>query len=273
MSMLTPQNQPKVPTMPQGNEIAVYSTYLKAQKAVDKLSDEGFAVQGVTIVGHDLHMVERVLGRLTYPRIAVAGFASGAWFGLFVGLLLSLFGTGGSGVIITALLIGGAFGLLFSVLSYAMTRGKRDFTSSSQIVAARYVLLCIADTAGEARSLLHQHGVAGDWTPTGSSYVGQGASGPAVSAPVVPTGPARSYGQAIDQASGKGEPAGTPQAPTRPQYGAMRPVEEAAPAPESQSSEASTETPGESPAEAPTEPVRERRELQNPDNPFSPPKE
>lgn len=267
--MLTPQNQPKVPTMPQGNEIAVYSTYLKAQKAVDKLSDEGFAVQGVTIVGHDLHMVERVLGRLTYPRIAVAGFASGAWFGLFVGLLLSLFGTGDSAVIITALLIGGAFGLLFSVLSYAMTRGKRDFTSSSQIVAARYVLLCIADTAGEARSLLHKHGVAGDWTPNGSSYVGHGSAVPVATAPVVPAGPARSYGQALDQASGKGEPAGTPQQPARPQYGAMRPVEEVAPPAAGQSGEA----PAEVPAEAPAEPVRERKELQNPDNPFSPPKE
>lgn len=267
--MFTPQNQPKIPTMPQGNEIAVYSTYLKAQKAVDKLSDEGFAVQGVTIVGHDLHMVERVLGRLTYPRIAIGGFASGAWFGLFVGLLLSLFGTGDSTVIITALLIGGAFGLLFSVLSYAMTRGKRDFTSSSQIVAARYVLLCIADTAGEARSLLHQHGVAGDWAPTGSGYVGPGSAGPAAPAPVMPTGPSRSYGQAIDQSTGKAEPVAEPQVPARPQYGAMRPVEEVAPAPDDQSGEAPTETP----AEGPTEPARERRELQNPDNPFSAPKE
>ncbi|WP_435299501.1 general stress protein [Timonella sp. A28] len=163
MSMMTPNPSPRVPTMPGGNEIATYSTYLKAQKAVDALSDAGFAVQTVTIVGHDLHMVERVTGRLTYPRVALAGFASGAWFGLFVGLLLSLFGSNGEGsVILTAVVIGGGFGLLFSVLSYALTGGKRDFTSQSQIVAAKYVLLCSPETAGKARNLLREKGVEGD---------------------------------------------------------------------------------------------------------------
>ncbi|WP_195891365.1 general stress protein [Timonella senegalensis] len=178
MSMMNPNVPPKVPTMPRGNEIAAYSTYLEAQKAVDTLSDEGFAVQSVTIVGHDLHTVERVTGRLTYPRVAFAGFASGAWFGLFVGLLLGMFGNGGQGpILLSAVLIGGAFGLLFSVLSYALTRGKRDFTSQSQIVAARYVLLCAPETAGKARALLMEKGVAGN------SGVGAPAPAPQSSQP------------------------------------------------------------------------------------------
>lgn len=255
--MMRPQNPPKVPTMPQGNEIAVYTTYLKAQQAVDKLSDVGFAVQGVTIVGHDLHMVERVLGRLTYPRIAMAGFASGAWFGVFVGLLLSLFGEGQSAVIFTGLLVGGAFGLLFSVLSYALTRGKRDFTSSSQIVAARYVLLCNPQTAGEARALLQTHGVGGDWVPNPTSYYASNVAPAPGPAPVAP-GPQRTYGQAIDQSGGKLEPA----APARPQYGAMRPTTPDQP-----------QVPAEPPAADLDAPEREPRELKNPDNPFSPPKE
>ncbi|MBC7308050.1 MAG: magnesium transporter, partial [Dietzia sp.] len=83
-----------VPTPPKGVEIADYPTYLEAQKAVDYLSDHQFPVQLVTIVGVDLKMVERVTGRLSYPRVALAGAASGAWFGLFVGLLLSLFSPG-----------------------------------------------------------------------------------------------------------------------------------------------------------------------------------
>ncbi len=163
MSMMSPKGTPNVPTMPAGNEIAVYSTYLNAQKAVDTLSDEGFEVQTVTIVGHDLHMVERVTGRLTYPRAAFAGFASGAWFGLFVGLLMSLFSEQGDMLmILPAIIIGGAFGLLFSVISYALQRGRRDFTSQSQIVAARYVLLCAPQTAGKARSILAEKGMSGD---------------------------------------------------------------------------------------------------------------
>lgn len=41
------------------------------------------------IIGSDLHLVEQITGRLTWPRVLLSGAASGAWFGLFVGLLLS----------------------------------------------------------------------------------------------------------------------------------------------------------------------------------------
>src|SRR3712207_8985496 len=39
-----------------------------------------------SIIGSDLRMVERVTGRLSWGRAIGAGAASGAWFGLFVGL-------------------------------------------------------------------------------------------------------------------------------------------------------------------------------------------
>ena len=45
----------------------------------------------VSIVGNDLKMVERVTGRLSYPRVALSGALSGMWFGLFVGVMLSFF--------------------------------------------------------------------------------------------------------------------------------------------------------------------------------------
>lgn len=145
-----------VPTPPKGVEIADYPTYLEAQKAVDYLSDHHFPVQLVTIVGVDLKMVERVTGRLSYPRVALAGAASGAWFGLFVGLLLSLFTLGASllETVLPALLIGAGFGMLFGVISYSFTGGRRDFTSTSQIVAGRYSVLCAEEEAGRARQML-----------------------------------------------------------------------------------------------------------------------
>ncbi|AEG43600.1 general stress protein [Isoptericola variabilis] len=146
---------PRVPTPPRGDEVAAYDTYLEAQQAVDFLSDEKFPVQHVTIVGTDLRMVERVTGRLTYGRVALAGALSGAWFGFFVGLLLTFFGgPEAGGVIFAAIALGAGFGLLFSVLSYAFTGGSRDFTSQSQIVASTYAILCATEHAGEARSLL-----------------------------------------------------------------------------------------------------------------------
>lgn len=172
MSFTRATRVPTAPTLPKGEPVASYGTYLEAQRAVDHLADKQFPVQHVTIVGTDLRMVERVTGRLSYPRVALAGFASGAWFGLFVGLLLSMFGSAGSSIMFAAILIGGAFGLLFSVITYSFTGGKRDFTSTSQIVAASYALLCGAEQANKARMLLQEiGGVQSGWParPAGPS--------------------------------------------------------------------------------------------------------
>lgn len=151
---------PRIPTLPHGEEIASYATYLEAQHAVDHLSDKEFPVQHVTIVGTDLRMVERITGRLTYARVALAGLMSGAWFGLAVGVLLSLFSSTSQQAlpIPAAMAIGAAFGILFSVISHSFSGGKRDFTSASQIVAGSYAVLCAAEHAGQARALLTADG-------------------------------------------------------------------------------------------------------------------
>lgn len=149
-----------VPTAPQGIEVASFGSYIEAQAAVDLLSDKTFPVQNVTIVGNDLMMVERVTGRLTYGRVALAGVAAGMWFGLFVGILLFMFGGGDEGPsVLAAIVIGAGFGALFSLISYSFTGGKRDFTSSSQIVASVYTVLCTAEHAGPARQLLAEAGM------------------------------------------------------------------------------------------------------------------
>jgi hypothetical protein len=58
-----------LPTPPKGWPIGSYPTYAEAQRAVDYLSDQQFPVQQVTIVGVDLMQVERVTGRLTWPKV------------------------------------------------------------------------------------------------------------------------------------------------------------------------------------------------------------
>jgi len=162
MSGLSPmaggRNRAGLPTPPQGEPIAAYATYAQAQRAVDHLSDEHFPVENITVVGEGLQLVERVTGRLTYPRAAGAGALSGAWFGLFIGLLLSIFGGGGTGFgfVIAAVILGIAFGVLFGVISYALTGGRRDFTSFSQMVARRYVVLCRGGDSGRAYWLLQR---------------------------------------------------------------------------------------------------------------------
>lgn len=174
-----------VPSAPRGRPIASFRDYLAAQRAVDYLSDEKFPVQHVTIVGTDLKMVERVTGRLTYPRVAAAGLFSGAYFGGFVGLLLGLFGGVSLGqTLLTGILIGAAFGMIFGVISYAATGGRRDFTSTSQIVAGEYAVWCADDHAGEATRVLAGLESSGARTPaTGNPFAspqpGQGHSQPA----------------------------------------------------------------------------------------------
>jgi len=183
-----------LPVPPKGEPIARYDTYLDAQRAVDFLSDSHFPVQFVTIVGSDLRMVERVTGRLTYGRVALAGLLSGAWFGLFVGLVLSTFGGAPGAAVPAALIIGAGFGILFGVISYALTGGRRDFTSTSQIVASEYQVLCLAEHAGAAVQLLAK-------LPGGT---GKGVAHAEVAPPPQPevpsepvTGP--TYGEMIDR--------------------------------------------------------------------------
>lgn len=144
-------------TVPTGDTVGSYTSYLDAQKAVDYLADQQFPVQMVSIVGNELKMVERVTGRLSYPRVALSGALSGMWFGLFVGVMLSFFAPSpGYFSILTSVLMGAAFFMLFGIVTYAMQRGKRDFTSTSQVVATTYDVVVSPEAAHEARRLLQQ---------------------------------------------------------------------------------------------------------------------
>ena len=62
---------PNLPTPPTGWPVGSYATYAEAQRAVDHLADSDFPVGDVTIVGVDLMLVERVIGRLTWGRVLV----------------------------------------------------------------------------------------------------------------------------------------------------------------------------------------------------------
>jgi hypothetical protein len=135
--------------------LGVYDDYADAQRAVDHLSDKGFPVENCMIVGTDLKQVERVTGRLTTGRVALGGALSGLWLGLFVGLIFSLFGTGETlAIILSTGLFGVLFGVIWALVGYAATRGRRDFTSIQQVVATRYEVLVEHKFLAEGRALL-----------------------------------------------------------------------------------------------------------------------
>jgi hypothetical protein len=138
--------------------ITTVTSYEAAEQAVDFLSDAGFPMSHVTIVGTGLRYVEQVSRRLTTGNAALLGAGSGALLGLFWGLLFGLFFTVDSGsffgVLGYSLLIGLVFGAAWGAIAHATTDGRRDFASSADTRADRYEVQVDAGIADEAGKIL-----------------------------------------------------------------------------------------------------------------------
>jgi hypothetical protein len=147
-------------TLPVGlHALGSYPRYEQAQAVVDHLSDSGFAVEQVTIVGADLRLVERVTGRLTRGRAAAAGAASTGWLGLLFGLFVGLFADSSTATIALALyglVLGAVAGAILGFAAHAATGGRRDFSSMSGLAATRYDVLVQPEGAVEAERLVAQ---------------------------------------------------------------------------------------------------------------------
>jgi hypothetical protein len=137
------------------NSVGSYERYDDAQTAVDRLADAGFPVAKLDIIGSDVRLVERVTGRLTKGGAALAGARGGVWMGAFLGLFVGLFSAGGwLAALLTGMVIGAAWGAFFGWLGHAGTRGRREFASTRQLVAAHYDIIARDGTAEQARQLL-----------------------------------------------------------------------------------------------------------------------
>ncbi len=140
--------------------VMTYGTYAEAQRAVDYLADQKFPVHRTAIVAEGLRFVEQVTGRLNYGRALLNGALSGASTGLFVALLLGLFGLVGPApgllsLALSGLVFGAILGAVLGVVGYAMSGGRRDFTSVSGMQAERYSVMVDAEVANEAIRLLN----------------------------------------------------------------------------------------------------------------------
>ena len=164
--MAQTQLNPRLPDPTKQPILASFDDYLDAQAAVDKLSDNKFAVQGVAIVGVDLKMVETVLGRMSWGRAAFGGLMTGAWLGLLLGLFISIFAkvedVSQWELVLLGLVYGAAAGIIFGLVSYGVTGGKRDFVSRSQLRASKYNIHVDQQVIGEARRIL---GMSTAWPP------------------------------------------------------------------------------------------------------------
>ena len=146
-------------SIPRGPVLGRFSDYQDAQKVVDFLADNDFPVNNVSIIGNDLKLVERVSGKLTYPKVALQGAMQGAMMGLFFGLIMMLFSPQGANVatlMFAAVLIGAVMWMLFGIIQYALRRGKRDFASTRQVLPASWDVIVNPQVAGQAQALLRK---------------------------------------------------------------------------------------------------------------------
>ncbi len=116
--------------------LGTFDTYDAAQKGVDTLSDAQFPVQNCLIVAPTSSSSSGSPVRLTWGRVLAAGALSGVWLGLFVGFIFALFDSQNNvlALVLSTVLVGAFFGLVWSAIGYAATGGRRDFSSVTQIV-------------------------------------------------------------------------------------------------------------------------------------------
>ena len=137
--------------------IASYSSYGAAERAVDWLSDQGYAVEHVAIVGKGLRSVEQVTSRMSGGRAALIGAGEGALLGILFALLFGIFFSGPDfgGLLLYSVVVGGLFGCTIGLFAYALSSdGQRDFVSDTSIEADHYEIQADDAVAEEAKRLL-----------------------------------------------------------------------------------------------------------------------
>lgn len=160
------------------HSLGMYRSYSDVQAVVDALADAGFPVERTMIVGTDLRLMERVTGRRTWGKVLLGGALSGAWMGLFVGLLFTMLSGGSPSALLTTVLLGIIFFAVWSGIGYALSRGRRDFTSMTATIPMQFELLVEHSSAADARALLvgTEHAVR-DETPASSATPARPAFG------------------------------------------------------------------------------------------------
>ena len=142
------------PQMPQGVEVAAFRSHKEATAAVERLAENQFPLASVTIVGSDLHLAEKVLGRLTPAKIALSGATQGLTWGLMMAVFSILFyPQSGALIPLVMMSMGVLLGVLIATISWAVRKDRSSFAATSTMVASRYAIL-VGEMADRAFTLL-----------------------------------------------------------------------------------------------------------------------
>jgi dipeptide/tripeptide permease len=146
-------------SIPNGSAVGEFNDYQQAVAYVDRLILGQFPPTSIAIVGTNLSSVERVRASISYGRVAFNGAAFGVWLGLIFYVLFG-FGTPTPGTttpeplfnIGSALIVGAGFGMLFQVIRFSLIKNKSGFSSTSQVIAAKYEVIVPSDLLNEANA-------------------------------------------------------------------------------------------------------------------------
>lgn len=137
--------------------VASYGSYEEAQGAVDSLSDEGFAVDRLSIVAEGLRFVERVTGRTGHFGAAFRGAGSGAVVGSLFGFIFGLFDlidplVSALALAFLGLIFGIVIGAIIGLISHELSGEERDFSSVIGMEADRYDVMAEDEEVAEEAS-------------------------------------------------------------------------------------------------------------------------
>ena len=140
-----------------GEKIADYATYQAAQEAVSKLIQADIPARDIAIVGHGLRSIETVTGRLGYAAAARTGAINGILLGLLFSAVFVL-GTPNAAIqlFVGVMFVGIAIGMLMSLITYALLRRRRDYTSVTQVIADHYEVTVLPRSIQRAREIIGQ---------------------------------------------------------------------------------------------------------------------
>ena len=126
--------------LPAGEVLKGFPTYPEAQALVAKLINDGVPASALSMVGSDVTLVERVIGRMGYGRAALSSAMSGSWLGLLAGLVFVVVSPDDFVTpILAGLLIGAGAGMVVGMILFTVSKGpKRNFRSVQQVIAKQY---------------------------------------------------------------------------------------------------------------------------------------
>ena len=175
-----------------GEKIADYATYQAAQKAVSQLVEADIPARDIAIIGHGLRSVETVTGRLGYAAAARSGAINGILLGLLFSAIFVL-GTPNAAIqlFVGVMFVGIALGMLMSLITYAIVRRRRDYTSVTQVLADRYEVTVLPRSIHRAREIVGRAVAPAAPAPAPRSAIRQGRSSATSEARSMASMPAR----------------------------------------------------------------------------------